>query len=117
MRERQKLDTSIAAVRALDNELADALGLLEMAEAENDAAVITEAENVRAAEEETEYRTEAEAAVEDIPPADEAEVETLEDRPDEALEYDAQSAEQPLLEEIETGSAASDDQADEEDGA
>ena len=106
-----------AADTELSEEAREAVLNTDQAEAENDAAVITEAENVRAAEEETEYRTEAEAAVEDIPPADEAEVETLEDRPDEALEYDAQSAEQPLLEEIETGSAASDDQADKEDGA
>jgi N utilization substance protein A len=89
------------------------------AEAENAAAVITEAENVRAAEtdSDTESRTEAEAAVEDIPPADEAEVETLEDRPTEALEEDAQSAEEPLLEENETGSATADEQAAKEDGA
>jgi N utilization substance protein A len=96
------------------------------AEAENDAAVITEAENIHAAEEEnvraveeddTEFRTEAEEAVEDIPPADEAEVETLEDQPAEALEEDAQSEEQPLLEENETGSATADEQAGKEDGA
>jgi N utilization substance protein A len=87
------------------------------AEAENDAAVITEAENVRAAEGDTEYSTEAEASVEDIPPADEAEIETLEDRPAEALEEDAQSAEEPLLENIETESATADEQADKEDGA
>jgi N utilization substance protein A len=96
------------------------------AESENAAAVITEAENVRAAEEENlhtveedteEYRTEAEAAVEDIPPADEAEVETFEDRPVEALEQDAQSTEEPLLEEIETESATTDEHAAKEDGA
>ena len=95
------------------------------AEAENDASVITEAENARAAEEENlpaaeedaeEYRNEAEAAVEDIPPADEAEVETLEDQPAEALEQDAQSAEEPLLDEIETESATTDEQAAKEDG-
>jgi N utilization substance protein A len=101
------------------------------AEAENAAAVITEAENVRAAEEETagevedenagsveedaeEYRNQAEEAVEDIPPADEAEVETLEDRPAESLEEDAQSAEEPLLEENETESTTKDEQAAEE---
>ncbi len=44
MRERQKLDASIGAVRALDNELADALGLMEMAEGENDAAMVADAE-------------------------------------------------------------------------
>jgi N utilization substance protein A len=98
----------------------------DQAEAENDAAVITEAENVHAAEEEDiptaeedaeEYRNEAEEAVEDVPPADEAEVETLEDRPEEALEQDAQSAEQPLLEENETGSATTGEKADGEDDA
>jgi peptide chain release factor 2 len=44
MRERQKLDTSLSAVRALENELADATGLIEMAEAESDAAMVTDAE-------------------------------------------------------------------------
>ncbi len=44
MRERQKLDASLSSVRALENELADGLGLLEMAEAENDAAMTTDAE-------------------------------------------------------------------------
>jgi len=87
------------------------------AEAENDAAVIREAESVREAEGEAEYSTEAEAAVEDIPAADDAEVETLEDEPAEALEQDSESAEEPLLEEIETESGVSDEQADKEDGA
>ena len=96
------------------------------AEAENAASVITEAENVHAAEEENlpaaeedeeEYRTEAEAAVEDIPPADEAEVETLQDQPAEALEQDAQRAEEPLLEETETASATTDEEAAKEGGA
>jgi N utilization substance protein A len=96
------------------------------AEAENAASVITEAENVHAAEEENlpaaeedaeEYRTEAEAAVEDVPPADEAEVETLQDQPAEALEQDAQSAQEPLLEETETASATTDEEADKEGGA
>jgi N utilization substance protein A len=87
------------------------------AEAENDASVLTEAENVHAAEDEDlEYRTGAEAAVEDIPPADDAEVGTLEDRA-EAFEQDARSAEEPLLEEIETESATSDEQAAKGDGA
>ena len=44
MRERQKLDTSLSSVRALENELADATGLIEMAEAENDAAMVADAE-------------------------------------------------------------------------
>jgi peptide chain release factor 2 len=45
MRERQKLDTSLSAVRRLENELADATGMIEMAEAENDAAMVADAEN------------------------------------------------------------------------
>ena len=57
MRERQKLDSALSAVRALDNELADTLGLLEMAEAENDAAMIAEAmASLRAAAEEAKRR-------------------------------------------------------------
>ena len=49
MRERQKLDTALGAVRALENELADATGLIEMAEAEGDAAMVADAENAIAA--------------------------------------------------------------------
>jgi peptide chain release factor 2 len=45
MRERQRLDQSVAAVGKLANELADATGLLEMAEGENDAAMVADAEN------------------------------------------------------------------------
>jgi N utilization substance protein A len=110
---------------AVTEEEREAVLATDQAETENDAAVITEAENVRAAEDENltaveedpeEYRTAAEAAVEDIPPADEAEVETLEDQPAEALEQDAQSAEEPLLENIETESATTDEQAAKEDG-
>src|SRR5438477_11326636 len=44
MRERQKLDTSLAAVTKLANELHDATALIEMAEAENDAAMVTDGE-------------------------------------------------------------------------
>jgi peptide chain release factor 2 len=44
MRERQKLETSLAAVRSLENELADALGLMELAESENDTAMVADAE-------------------------------------------------------------------------
>jgi len=44
MRERQKLDSSLSAVRTLENELADALGLMELAEAENDTAMVADAE-------------------------------------------------------------------------
>ena len=45
MRERQKLDTSLSSVSKLTNELADARELIEMAEAENDAAMVTDGEN------------------------------------------------------------------------
>ena len=44
MRERQRLDESISALKRLDAELADALGLLEMAEAESDTAMVADAE-------------------------------------------------------------------------
>jgi peptide chain release factor 2 len=44
MRERQRLDEAMAAVRMLENELADALGLIELAEAENDSAMVADAE-------------------------------------------------------------------------
>ena len=44
MRERQKLETSLAAVRELENGLGDAIGLLEMAESDNDTAMIADAE-------------------------------------------------------------------------
>ncbi|MGO9319146.1 MAG: transcription termination factor NusA [Terracidiphilus sp.] len=106
------------AEQAVTEQQREAVLETDQAEAENDAAVITEAENLRAAEEEDmeEYRTAAEAAVEDIPPADEAEVETLQDHPAEALEQDAQSADEPLLENIETESATTDEKADKEDG-
>jgi N utilization substance protein A len=107
-----------SAEPAATEEAGEAVRATGEAEAENAAAVITEAENIRAAEEDTEdNRTEAEAAVEDIPPADEAEVETLQDQPAEALEADAESAEEPLLEEIETEGATTDEQADKEHGA
>ena len=114
------------AVSAFTGEEREAVLATDEAEAENAASVITEAENVHSAEEENlpaaeedaeEYRTEAEAAIEDIPPADEAEVETLQDQPVEALEQDAQSADEPLLEETETASATTDDEAAKEGGA
>jgi N utilization substance protein A len=105
------------AEASVTEEEREAVLATDEAEAENDASVLKEAENVRDAEEITDYSTEAEAAVEDIPPADEAEVETLEDEPAEALEQDAQSADEPLLEEIETESGVSDEQAAKEDGA
>ena len=44
MRERQRLHDSVSAVRALDAELADATGMIDMAEAEGEAALVTEAE-------------------------------------------------------------------------
>jgi peptide chain release factor 2 len=49
MRERQKLDESLTAVRKLENELADAKGLLEMAEGEDDASMVKDAEDSIAA--------------------------------------------------------------------
>jgi peptide chain release factor 2 len=49
MRERQKLDVSLNTVRALENELHDAIGLIEMAEVENDAAMVADAEKSIAA--------------------------------------------------------------------
>ncbi len=45
MRERQRLDGSLSAVRKVENALADAEGLIEMAEAENDQGVLDDAEN------------------------------------------------------------------------
>lgn len=44
MRERQRLDESLTALRKLANELADAKGLLELAESENDVAMVSDAE-------------------------------------------------------------------------
>ena len=44
MRERQRLEKSLSSVRALDRDLGDALGLLDMAEAEKDTAMIADAE-------------------------------------------------------------------------
>jgi peptide chain release factor 2 len=44
MRERQKLEQSTSSVKALDAELNDGIGLLEMAESENDKAMIADAE-------------------------------------------------------------------------
>jgi peptide chain release factor 2 len=45
MRERQKLDGAISSVRQMENELAGATGMIEMAEAESDAAMVADAEN------------------------------------------------------------------------
>ena len=44
MRERQKLEDSLFSVRALENELGDALGLIAMADSENDSAMVADAE-------------------------------------------------------------------------
>jgi peptide chain release factor 2 len=44
MRERQRLDESVSAIRKIEAELADATGLLEMAEAEGEAALVADAE-------------------------------------------------------------------------
>jgi peptide chain release factor 2 len=44
MRERQRLDASISAIRALDRELADARGLIGLAEADDDQAMIADSE-------------------------------------------------------------------------
>jgi peptide chain release factor 2 len=44
MRERTRLDTSIGAVRRIERDLNDTLELIELAEAENDAATLAEAE-------------------------------------------------------------------------
>jgi peptide chain release factor 2 len=46
MRERQKLDASLSGVRSLESELADALGLLDLAEADSDAAMTRESEQL-----------------------------------------------------------------------
>ncbi len=44
MRERQRLDGAIAATRAIERELSDTLELLELAEAEGDAAMVEDAQ-------------------------------------------------------------------------
>ena len=44
MRERQKLEASLSAVRGLENELADGVGLIELAEAEDDQSIVADAE-------------------------------------------------------------------------
>jgi peptide chain release factor 2 len=44
MRERQRLEESVSAVRALENELGDATGLIELAEIDGDTAMIADAE-------------------------------------------------------------------------
>ena len=44
MRERQRLEEAVASVRTLERDFKDALDLLEMAEAENDTAMVADAE-------------------------------------------------------------------------
>jgi len=44
MRERQRLEVSVSAIRTLERELSDTRGLIELAEAENDRAVIDDSE-------------------------------------------------------------------------
>ena len=44
MRERQRLDQSISDIRKLEAELADATGMIEMAEAEGEASLVSDAE-------------------------------------------------------------------------
>jgi N utilization substance protein A len=105
------------AESAVSEEAREAVAETDQAEAENSADVIREAEQVEAAEQETEPRSEAETAIEDVPDADEAEVTTLEDEPGEAFAQDAQSDEEPLLEKIEDERAKADEDESEEDGA
>ena len=49
MRERNRLERSISAYRALENEFNDAVGLIEMAEAESDKGMVAEGEGAIAA--------------------------------------------------------------------
>src|SRR5690349_8230384 len=46
MRDRQRLEESVSAIRKLDAELADALGMIELAEAEGETALVSEAESI-----------------------------------------------------------------------
>jgi peptide chain release factor 2 len=46
MRERQRLDTSISGIRKLEQDLADAIDLVELAEAENDPGMLRETETL-----------------------------------------------------------------------
>jgi len=45
LRERKQLETSVTAVKRLQADLDDAVGMIELAEAENDAAILADAEN------------------------------------------------------------------------
>ena len=44
MRERTRLEKAISAYRSVENELNDSIGLLDLAEAENDKAMVADAE-------------------------------------------------------------------------
>src|SRR5205085_7138997 len=44
MRERQRLETSVSAIRNVERELADARGLIELAEADGDQAMVSDSE-------------------------------------------------------------------------
>ena len=46
MRDRQRLETSIGGIRTLESELTDAVGLIGLAEADNDSAMIREGEQL-----------------------------------------------------------------------
>ena len=105
------------AEEAVSEEAREAVLESDQAESENSADVIKEAEQVEAAEQETEPRSEAEAAIEDVPDADEAEVTTIEHAPAEAIEQDIQSDGEPLLEKNETGHATADEDGSKEGGA
>ena len=45
MRERQRLEESVSAVKKLEAELSDATGMIEMAEAEGESSLVSDAEN------------------------------------------------------------------------
>ncbi|HEY1637732.1 MAG TPA: PCRF domain-containing protein, partial [Rhizomicrobium sp.] len=49
MRERQRLEESVSAVKKLEGELSDATGMIEMAEAEGEVSLVGEAEKTIAA--------------------------------------------------------------------
>jgi N utilization substance protein A len=75
------------------------------------------AEAVVSGEENDTIPATSEAAIEDIPPAAEAEAATSQDQPAAAPEQSAQDAEEPQQQEKQTESATTDEQADKEGGA
>jgi N utilization substance protein A len=105
------------AETAVSDEAREAVLETDQAEAENSADVIKEAEQVEAAEQETEPRSEIEAGIENVPPADESEVKTREYAPAEAMEQDIESGGEPLLERVETEHATADEDGPREGGA